>query len=216
LRTPIANAATWLVNNAGTLMSGVGGAIVDAIVGGVSGLGSRLQSILNNAMSGLDVNGSEDPPVEPNPPDSSPGSPYGPPTVDDGDDDSDNTTSPPPSGDGGCPEGYFFHPLKKTCEPIPGGGQSLSGPARPAGFESGGLVEETGLAMLHGPELVLSQDETRQAQQGGVAVGDVAVADDVKSGVSGVEQKLDAIHQALREMDVDVTVQNDSGRYSTL
>lgn len=219
LRTPIANAADWIIDNAGMLMSGVGGAIVDAILNGVTGLGSAIQNKVDSALDSVDAGddggGDDGGGGEPNPPDDSEeGGPYGPPTSG-GDDDSDYST-PPPSGDGGCPDGYFFHPIKRTCEPKPGGGGSLSGPARPRGFEDGGFVEETGLAMLHGPEMVLSQDETRQAQQGGVAVGDVAVADDVKSGVSGVERKLDAIHQALREMDVDVTVQDDSGRYSTL
>ncbi|WP_324757101.1 phage tail tape measure protein [Haloarcula montana] len=52
------------------------------------------------------------------------------------------------------------------------------------GFASGGMVAESGLAMLHSPELVLSRQQTAEAQQGGVAVGDLDVTDDVARGVS--------------------------------
>jgi phage-related protein len=103
---------------------------------------------------------------------------------DDGDEDSD-------SGDGddgddgsdGGDDGEF--PDTPVSNPDPSNpSESEEDRGLIPGFASGGMVAESGLAMLHSPELVLSKRETAQAQQGGVAVGDLDVSDDVARGVA--------------------------------
>jgi hypothetical protein len=56
------------------------------------------------------------------------------------------------------------------------------------------MVAESGLAMVHSPELILSQQQTAEAQRDGVAVGDLDVTDDVARGVA---EPMDQQTQAL-------------------
>ncbi|SNZ18179.1 Phage-related protein [Natronoarchaeum philippinense] len=90
-------------------------------------------------------------------------------------------------------------------------------------LDTGGLIEEEGLYVGHPGERVLNPAETRQLEQfdqTAMAGGEVDVEDDVRRALEQadrtdvVAQKLDALIRTIEEgMDVDVTIEDSSGRH---